>query len=52
MKLGAHILEVGGVEVALKAAVCCKACGGQVTLKEKLQGRGSVYTSLTLLRKL
>ena len=44
MKLGAHILEINCMEAALKAAVCCKGCGGQVTLKENLFMREGLCT--------
>ena len=44
MKKGTWILEVSGVQTALKAAVCCKECGGEVLLKEELHKREGLCT--------
>ena len=41
---GARILEVSGIQSALKNAVCCKECGGPVLFKEELFKREGLCT--------
>jgi hypothetical protein len=43
-KKGARILEVTGIQSALKNAVCCKECGGPVLFKEELFKREGLCT--------
>jgi hypothetical protein len=53
-KKGAWILEVSGIQLALKNVVCCKECGGPVLFKEELFKREGLTThaSISVLPKL